>query len=554
MSNEPKNCIFCDRLILKRKGLIQRTCTTNSEKKINQINKILENQKLGEKACGLKNISYHPSCLGGLEYKLFKRSTPKTKSIWSNTRNIHSTAFEKLEKLLVKELIDENEVKALSDIFNLYKAILEEEKLKEPDSHDEHTSTLKPHHLQQKILQKIPSITTTSYKHRVYLHKMGLSLDVILAKGFENKSDINKQIRSIAFFIRQKVLSMPKRTLPKNNVTLQDVLNGECDIPGELRLLIGYLIKGPNGSDTPSKENRILSICSSIIFSLSNGSIKPALCLDLGLVTKSITGSRKMLNILNRMGHSISYTVTEEIETELAYGCSSEKRILPHGLQPRSPHLHTHLAFDNFDKFVETSSGKDTLHDTVGIVFQNYEGQVEGQVCEEQNGEEHAINESQIGDKRRRKFVSSFNSVIEPYLKTNQGEICLVGNLPIVPENLQQAHYLNNIWMLHHVLNAAGAQRWFEFNSERVVDQNPIHKIAYLPNINMSPTSDAVVKKTLEIAKSIAVECRQQHIITTYDLAIACKAYRIQADLSPEFDEVFITLGAFHTEMSYFKV
>lgn len=216
------------------------------------------------------------------------------------------------------------------------------------------------------------------------------------------------------------------------------------------------------------------------------------------------------------------------------------------------------MAFDNFDKFVETSSGKDTLHDTVGIVYQNYEGQVE-QVCEEQVDEEqvheeHGIHEPQIGDKRRRKFVSSFNSTVDPYIKTNQGAICLIGNLHIAPQNLQQTHYLNNIWMLHHILNAAGAQRWFEFNSERVIDQNPIQKIAYLPNINMSPTSDAVVKKTLEIAKSIAVECRQQHIITTYDLAIACKAYKIQADLTPEFDEVFITLSAFHTEMSYFKV
>ena len=28
------------------------------------------------------------------------------------------------------------------------------------------------------------------------------------------------------------------------------------------------------------------------------------------------------------------------------------------------------LAFDNFDHFVETLSGKDTLHDTIGIAHQ----------------------------------------------------------------------------------------------------------------------------------------------------------------------------------------
>jgi len=33
--------------------------------------------------------------------------------------------------------------------------------------------------------------------------------------------------------------------------------------------------------------------------------------------------------------------------------------------------MPTGVAFDNFDRFVETSSGKDTLHDTVGIIYQN---------------------------------------------------------------------------------------------------------------------------------------------------------------------------------------
>lgn len=70
----------------------------------------------------------------------------------------------------------------------------------------------------------------------------------------------------------------------------------------------------------------------------------------------------------------------------------------------------------------------------------------------------------------------------------------------------------------------------------------------------MSPTSDAVVLKTLQIALNIADECEQKHIVVTYDLAIACKAYKIQADMVPEFDRIFITLGAFHIELSFFKV
>ena len=29
------------------------------------------------------------------------------------------------------------------------------------------------------------------------------------------------------------------------------------------------------------------------------------------------------------------------------------------------------LSFDNYDRYVETLTGKDTLHDTVGIAYQN---------------------------------------------------------------------------------------------------------------------------------------------------------------------------------------
>ena len=32
------------------------------------------------------------------------------------------------------------------------------------------------------------------------------------------------------------------------------------------------------------------------------------------------------------------------------------------------------LAFDNYDRFTETLSGKDTLHDTVGIAYQTVSG------------------------------------------------------------------------------------------------------------------------------------------------------------------------------------
>lgn len=288
---------------------------------------------------------------------------------------------------------------------------------------------------------------------------------------------------------------------------------------------------------------------------MTNGCVRPSTSLLLGLATKSITGSRKIIDILNRMGFCISYTAIEEIETELAYGISVQNHILPYGMEPNCEGLRTHVAFDNFDKFVETVNGKDTLHDTVGIVYQNVRDETNAHLPKIANIDSNLRDEnSNYTKSRRRKYYSNFDDTVQPYTKGNGPGACLFGSKPIHPLHLQDADIFDNIWMFNHAFGTSGAKRWFVWNAERISDKNPIQKIGYLPNINMSPTSDATVKKTLEIALDIAKECNQKSIIVSYDLAIASKAYRIQMDLGPMFDGVFINMGAFHTHLSYFKV
>lgn len=261
-----------------------------------------------------------------------------------------------------------------------------------------------------------------------------------------------------------------------------------------------------------------------------------------------------MINILNRLGYCVCYTITEELETELAYGCSAHEGILPYGLMKNNAQLRTHVAFDNFDRFIGTSTGKDTLHDTVGIVYQNDLGidyTAPSNVLDENcNG----INPTEKVQ-RRRKYYSPFDNSIEPYALSNRRIISIIGKETRTPNKLKESVDLDNLWMMSYALNMENTKRWFAWNSECVVDDmNPIQRIGYLPNINMSPTSDAVVRKTMDLSLDIAKECGQNYIIVSYDLAIASKAFRIQAEMAPDYDKLFINLGAFHTQHSYFKV
>ena len=118
-----------------------------------------------------------------------------------------------------------------------------------------------------------------------------------------------------------------------------------------------------------------------------------------------------MIEVLNRLGHSISYSAMEEIETELTFEGTKESRLIPQQMTMDSK-AGVGLVFDNFNCFVETLSGKDTLHDTIGIAYQiSTKDQCQG-AEPEQSQPVKAVK----SNKRRRAFQAS-GLDIEPYRK-----------------------------------------------------------------------------------------------------------------------------------------
>ena len=74
------------------------------------------------------------------------------------------------------------------------------------------------------------------------------------------------------------------------------------------------------GDATSEKVSRLIdSVHFRVLYATSRCMVKTCRHLIMGLTTKSITGSLKIIiDILNRKGHSISYPITEEYETRLA--------------------------------------------------------------------------------------------------------------------------------------------------------------------------------------------------------------------------------------------
>ena len=87
-----------------------------------------------------------------------------------------------------------------------------------------------------------------------------------------------------------------------------------------------YLISGPDikRNNTTSKSCRIEIVCQDIIYAATAGQKKPGKHLQLGMVMKSVTGSQKVIEILNHLAHCVSYNLVEETETELTYAANKK--------------------------------------------------------------------------------------------------------------------------------------------------------------------------------------------------------------------------------------
>ncbi|ESO95159.1 hypothetical protein LOTGIDRAFT_160925 [Lottia gigantea] len=85
-----------------------------------------------------------------------------------------------------------------------------------------------------------------------------------------------------------------------------------------------------------------------------------------------------------------------------------------------------------------------------------------------------------------------------------------------------------------------------------IKDVLPMQRICYMDPISRSPTNNDVVKETMIRTMNVARETGQDYSIVTYDLAVALKAYSIQAIESPMFDNLLIMLGNFHVELDFY--
>ncbi|GFW57469.1 hypothetical protein TNCV_543791 [Trichonephila clavipes] len=297
-------------------------------------------------------------------------------------------------------------------------------------------------------------------------------------------------------------------------------------VPQDLLDFYFTLIAGSNQKrkDNSKCMRQVKSYYEVVVYGVHNGKVKTSKHIMLGMSLKSVTSSLKIIDIIHRYGHCISYPGVEELETEVTYTSVQNSSICPETIV-KYPLLCTGVTFDNFDRFVETKSGKDTLHDTVGIIYQNVELHTPN---ESQFVNLLAVNEETVISKKRRRRTFEAITVDmqeEPVAKRRKNYMDLSAHYVeySLPVNLQLYKTIDTVWIISNALK--------------------------LPNV---PTW-SVVLETMKQSKKMCEEVKQSSIQVTYDLAIAKVALQIQATKKSDFDNLFIHSGAFHIMMASFK-
>lgn len=120
--------------------------------------------------------------------------------------------------------------------------------------------------------------------------------------------------------------------LYQKKITLEDLFKGEIAF---LTQFLNYIICGPDArrGKSEAKQRRIQSIANDIIFAATEGRYKSSKHIKLGMTLKSLTGSKKVVQLLNRMGHCVNYDTVEELETEVTFTAAENLSMLPNGVQ-----------------------------------------------------------------------------------------------------------------------------------------------------------------------------------------------------------------------------
>jgi len=258
---------------------------------------------------------------------------------------------------------------------------------------------------------------------------------------------------------------------------------------------------------------------------------------------------------MNKLGHGISYDVTQSLLTEVAYlkvdSTDGENVQLPETTEEETFAM---LAEDNIDRLEETLSGEGTTHKVNSIIIQP----VNKNKTVEIGGRGGQFPSQSVHTKRR--IFRNPPTLVKDYVL---GKRIGPEKAPAVEEDsfadilrADQSH-LYNAWValrisqpiMQHVPSWTG----FFIKIRQDVPIRP-SSVGYLDCLDAPATEMPTIYHMLERALRIKDQLKVRSIVCVYDQAIYAKAYQIKCKEPEKFKSVFLMMGTFHIIMTLLAV
>ena len=136
-----------------------------------------------------------------------------------------------------------------------------------------------------------------------------------------------------------------------------------------------FLQKLPKNKASANVSRVIESLAQDIAFAVMKGKVLQRKQFLLALDLHSLTGGRKVIEIIHKLGHCMSYNLTSEIETaqkKSSLLAATQTTLLPLGPATPSNTVFTHFWADNIDLNIERMVGGGSINITHLMAFQEW--------------------------------------------------------------------------------------------------------------------------------------------------------------------------------------
>jgi len=563
------DCIFCNskaRRKVKIKGLQTteglsqfecdgwRTVLNAAEQKCDEklLTRIRDHDLFAAEA------KYHKSCRVTYTQnpEKWRSTSAEDKERQNQLAQAHSQAFAEVQQVIDRDIIRGKQMTKLSQLSSMYISSLQHTDFANPnfrgenlkaklEKHDKYKDTLafcklyRAGKFQSYIVYNADSGTSDAVR---CAYELG-SLDMVEEAG--------------RYLHRMIVDSFAKAEDLKWPPSAKDLGNMADVIPSQLEKFLSYVISDKPTPHTAKAHRLVNSIGQDICRAATSSQWKHPKHMLMCMTLRHLFRSEKLITLLNRMGHSESYSFSLELETALAQAVRETSSFLSTQIirSPNAPSVF-HSEFDNFDQLLNNLTGMGSIHTAHGIMLQDTTGKPE-----DHGGVRVEIPSISIMDssKKRSLNLGTPESLPDCYItqrKSPQIEIHQK-TCPGSDDAFNEAHMQHLLWILVRVKSSLSEQEvpaWTGFVTMSGQTPERLTTIDYYPVIASPITDYNTVKECLRYAEEATNEVQQQYVITTFDLGVCMKAYPLIWNNQAGYDKHIILIGTFHLVSAYMKM